>query len=133
MTQHEAPRSFGLSETAWGATAFTAGVVAFTAVGACFSDAPDDRVAGVRFGMLLGLGLIGAALCRFRRASMVWILLGMALGQIGLAFLLVAQEIGAPRVIVAITAIFAAVWIVSALLMLAAHRRDGHRAADERT
>ena len=127
MTLPGSPPSPWLDK-AWGVTFATAGSVTFTAVGALFSDAPGDRAGGVGFGALLGLGLAAAALCRFRGASMVWILLGMVLGQIALAFLLAAHGIGDPRVVAVMTAVFATGWAVAALLMFVAHRRGGARA-----
>ncbi len=115
--------SSSLIDSAWGTAAFTAGLVAFTAVGAFFSDAQGDRTGGVRFGVLLGLGLLAAALARLRRGPIIWILFGMAVGQITVGFLLLAQSIGAPRVVVTMSAIFATGWAVAAFLMLAAERR----------
>ena len=130
MTLPSSPQSFSAIDKAWGTAAATAGVVVITAVGALFSDAPDDRAGGVRFGVLLGLGLLAAALARFSRGSMVWILLGMSFGQIAVAVLLLTQGIGAPRVIVMMTAIFATGWALAAFLMLGAHRKGGPRTSE---
>ena len=129
MTQPIVPKTLGASDWAWGMAAATAGLEAFTAIGALLGAAPDDHAGGLRFGVLLGLGLLAAALVRFRRVPMTWLLFGMALGQIVVAFLLLAQDIGAPRVVVILTAIFATGWALAALLMLVARRQEGPRAA----
>jgi hypothetical protein len=120
MNQSHGAQSSGLG-AAWGTAGATAGLLAYIAVQALFSDAAD-RAGGVRFGVLLGLGVLAAALARFRPAPMVWILIGMTLGQIVVAFLLVVQGIGAPKVVAVLTAIFATGWAAAAVLMLVAHR-----------
>lgn len=117
------PDSPRLIERAWGAAAATTILVAFVAAGALFSDAPGDRAGGARFAVLLALGLLAAMLARLRRRSMIWILFGMSLGQIAVAGLLLAQGIGAPRVVAALTVIFATGWAAAASLMLAADRQ----------
>lgn len=122
MTQDPGPTSI---DRAWGTAGATALLVAFTAVGALLSDAPGDRTGGSWFGALLAVGLLAAGLTRFRRGPMTWILCGMTVGQLAVGGLLMAQGTGAPKVVGALTAIFAAGWGVAALLMRGGGRSEG--------
>ena len=116
-----------LIDWAWGTAGATAGLAAFTAVGAIVSVAPGDRTGGIRIGELWGLGLCAAALARFRADVVGWLLVAMGLGQCVLGVLLAWQGIGAPRVVAILTAIFATGWLVAGGLMLAAHRQRRRR------
>jgi hypothetical protein len=114
---------------AWGIAGATALLTLFITVGALLSDAPGDRLGGLWFGGLLGVGAIAAIVTRFRSASMNKVVGSLALGQLAVGLLLAVQGVGALRVIVILTVLLTTGWVVAAVLFIRARRQPPTSAA----